>query len=487
MKTDTTAPNTPVSKLQLRTYNRNYRLRKSSRFAPKAALLAIAVVSWLALSPTSVAQCSYIWAAKSTILAAAGSDVGPSATLEGISLGIYIETFTQSGSFTLNNLQASYNGIAVPPHGAVELPQSPMNVGFTGIVPATASLGQTAKVTMALYDILGQYICGTTFTVEVGTYANPPIVVTAPGWDAQGAGIAIADINGNGTPDMILMTVDNPPGQNYFRYEIGWDLDENGKATWWENFPQVGGATFESQGGGMAITDLNGNGIPDIVFMTIDHPGNKANAFHYTVCWDVDQTGNPAWCQPMAPVGGLGWDDQGGGIAFTQLDSDPRPEMVLMGIDHPGGKNNSFWYTIGWNVNSNGVPTHWSPVVQVDGVGWEAQGGGLTFVQLDGDPRPEMVLMAIDPSGTYRYKVGWNIGADGLARSWSSGTEALIDPPLGNGLPSQGGGVAFANLEGNSSLDMILMALEHPESGNNQFHYRVRFNVDASNVLTDWP
>jgi hypothetical protein len=231
--------------------------------------------------------------------------------------------------------------------------------------------------------------------------------------------------------------------------------------------------------------------------MTIDHPGNKANSFHYTICWDLDQNGNPVWCQAGFQVGGLGWSNQGGGIAFAQLDKDPRPEIVLMGIDHPGGQNTSFWYIIGWNVSANGVTTSWSPVIHVDGVGWDAYAGGLTFAQLDGNSRPEMILMAVDKqldvlgdwfAGSYRYKIGWHVGPDGKAEWWSSGTMASIDAPCFGGPEVQGAGVAFAQLNGSDHPDpeMILMTLQHWKGHPNWFDYRVRFDVNAGTVMNNW-
>ncbi len=55
-----------------------------------------------------------------------------------------------------------------------------------------------------------------------------PNVVTYPGAgaDGYGAGIALGFLNGNSTPDMILMAYDNTPGNstNTFRYYVGYDL-----------------------------------------------------------------------------------------------------------------------------------------------------------------------------------------------------------------------------------------------------------------------
>lgn len=40
--------------------------------------------------------------------------------------------------------------------------------------------------------------------------------VSGLGFDNEGGGVAISDINGNGKPDMILMGVDAPRGVNSF-------------------------------------------------------------------------------------------------------------------------------------------------------------------------------------------------------------------------------------------------------------------------------
>lgn len=107
-------------------------------------------------------------------------------------------------------------------------------------------------------------------------------------------------------------------------------------------------------------------------------------------------------------VDGVGWEGQGAGAAIANLDGDPRPELVLMAYDNPSGANN-FRVKIGWNLGTNGVAQRWDPGFSMtDGVGWEGQGAGIALANLDGDARPEMVLMAYDnPSGanSFRYVV----------------------------------------------------------------------------------
>ncbi|MFD3929578.1 hypothetical protein, partial [Streptomyces sp. NPDC058614] len=55
-----------------------------------------------------------------------------------------------------------------------------------------------------------------------------------PDWfsqDNQGAGVAVADLNGNNKLDLVVFMVDNPPGQNRGLYRVGHDLDEQGNIT----------------------------------------------------------------------------------------------------------------------------------------------------------------------------------------------------------------------------------------------------------------
>jgi hypothetical protein len=147
----------------------NSLVQNLASIAPKAAPLAIVVIGLFAASPMAFAQsCSFTWT-HSTVIANPGASIpGPAGTINGISTGVYIETFTESGNFTLQNVSVGYNGTGVPATATVGLPQSPFNVSLTATVPPSATAGETAQVTFTLYDILGQEICTSTVTVVVG-------------------------------------------------------------------------------------------------------------------------------------------------------------------------------------------------------------------------------------------------------------------------------------------------------------------------------
>src|SRR5439155_13428086 len=42
-------------------------------------------------------------------------------------------------------------------------------------------------------------------------------------WFNQGAGVAVADLDGNGRPELLVFQIDNPPGENAGYYRVGWN------------------------------------------------------------------------------------------------------------------------------------------------------------------------------------------------------------------------------------------------------------------------
>jgi hypothetical protein len=138
--------------------------------------------------------------------------------------------------------------------------------------------------------------------------------------------------------------------------------------------------------------------------------------------------------------------------------------MVLVAYDNPEGPN-SFRYKIGWNLDETGRTAHWSSVIPVPGLGSEGCGAGVTFANVDGNPRPEMILMAYDDPGgpnTFRYRVGWNISESGEALMWSDG-ETI--PGVGN--EAQGADVFAFNFDQRNSLpELFLMAYDNPDGPN---------------------
>ena len=292
---------------------------------------------------------------------------------------------------------------------------------------------------------------------------------TAPGvgWSAQGAGVALQDINDNGTPELVMLGYDNPHGANSFRYRIGWDIQPTGAVNGWSSTNITSGVGWEGQGAGIAFANLDANPRPEMVLMAVDNP-QGANSLRYRVGWNVSTSGQTANWTGFT-VGGLGWESDGAGIAFTNLDNNPRPEMILMAYDDPD-KSNSYRYRIGWNVDSNGAASTWSNSYTVSGQGWAGEGAGIAMADLGKGPQPEMVLMAYnapDGSNGFRFKIGWDVQSNGHATSWT--TEDELE---GLGHIGHGADIAIGNIDADPEPETIFMALD-PYFNGNQFRYYV--------------
>src|SRR3954451_24026641 len=101
-------------------------------------------------------------------------------------------------------------------------------------------------------------------------------------WENQGAGIAVANLGGQ--QHLVVLMVDNGPGQNRGLYRIGRNLDAAGKVTgnWtpWTDVPDW--FPWDNQGADVAVADLGGTGGADLVVFTIDN-GPQQNRGLYRI------------------------------------------------------------------------------------------------------------------------------------------------------------------------------------------------------------
>jgi hypothetical protein len=136
------------------------------------------------------------------------------------------------------------------------------------------------------------------------------------------------------------------------------------------------GVGNDAHGAGLAVAQLDDNPRPDMILMAYDDPPG-ANVWRYRVGLNLDPVGTPAagW-SAYVEVPALGHEAQGAGIAIGQLDANPRPDMVLMAYDNPSHAN-SFEYRLGFNLDANGIAAFWGPVTRFPGVGSEGQGADV--------------------------------------------------------------------------------------------------------------
>jgi len=126
-----------------------------------------------------------------------------------------------------------------------------------------------------------------------------PIRVMAPngesGWfgnENQGGGIAAADMDGNGVPDLMVFHIDNPDGSNAGYYRIGWNPDNAGQIhSWTEQYPIPVWWGNDNAFGGLDVADIDANGFPEVIAFHIDHPSG-GNQGYYRIEWDIQGDGS---------------------------------------------------------------------------------------------------------------------------------------------------------------------------------------------------
>jgi hypothetical protein len=229
-----------------------------------------------------------------------------------------------------------------------------------------------------------------------------------PDWfsaDTQGAGLALADLDGSGRPDLIVLMVDNGAQLNRGVYRIGHDLDPDGNVTkGWTEWHDVPWFSWENQGAGIAVADLSGNGTPDVVVMTVDN-GLQQNRGIYRVGRDLGADGNAigGWSDWRDMPGWFSWENQGGGVAVADTTGNGHPDIVVFGIDNPPQQNQAF-FRIAFDVDADGVPAGalagdpqagWSSLLGVNNwFSWENQGAGIAVLPLGGTP--QLLVLAAD-------------------------------------------------------------------------------------------
>ncbi len=303
-------------------------------------------------------------------------------------------------------------------------------------------------------------------------------------WENQGGDIILAKLNSNAILDGIFMAIDNPIFRNQFYYTIGWDLSSAGTFASWAPilglFGPFDAGGDESQGGGVAVADIDRNGVMDALFMNVDNPGGENN-YRYRIAFNIVTSGSQkgqfaSWSGILGYVGAGADETQGGGVAFGDIDRNGIQDAVFMVVNNPGG-GNDFRYRVAWNIGTDGTFSAWSGVKGYVGApGEESQGGGARIVDWDGDGSLDLIFVFLDnPPGenSYRFMMGSGLSTAGdVTGGWSQvwGYEKVP------GQENQGGGVAVGDIDRDGRLDLMFAAVDNPIGANN-IRFRTRFGI----------
>ncbi|MFC5949932.1 galactose oxidase-like domain-containing protein [Pseudonocardia lutea] len=272
-----------------------------------------------------------------------------------------------------------------------------------------------------------------------------------PDWFAgasAGAGVAVGDLARDGGRSLVVLMVDAPPGANAGWYRVGHGFDDEGRVSgpWgpWQPVPDWG--FWENQGAGIALADVGGTGALDLVVFAVDAPAGPNGGF-YRIGRDLDADGvvTGGWTGWTPVPDWPSWENAGADIAVADVDGDGRLDLVVLCVDAPEGQNRGLYRS--GPLGPDGVVTGWRGWAEVPAWwGWENQGAGVAVADLDGDGRPELVVLAVDnPAGENvgYVGVGWRLeegrSVDGWGpwerlpgwRFWENSDAALAVVPVG--------------------------------------------------------
>ncbi|MDT7579341.1 MAG: hypothetical protein QOK35_605 [Pseudonocardiales bacterium] len=217
-------------------------------------------------------------------------------------------------------------------------------------------------------------------------------------WENQGAAVAVADLDGNGTADLVVLTVDDPGGHNRGRDRGGRTLAADGAVpggwTAWAEIPDW--FSWANQGCGIAVVDRGAT--RDLVVLLVDDPGQQ-NRGVYRLGRDLRADGVVAggWTPWTDVPDWTFWDNAGAGIAVADL-GDGGADLVVFTVDDPVGQNRGL-YRIGHGLDAAGVVNRgWSDWEEVpDWFSWENQGAGVAVSTVGGVPTLTVLMVDAPP------------------------------------------------------------------------------------------
>jgi hypothetical protein len=287
----------------------------------------------------------------------------------------------------------------------------------------------------------------------------------------------------------VVFHIDHPSDKNRGYYRIGRILDANGIAAggWSKQIEVPSEIAKDNQGTDIALTDLDRNGSPDLIVFHIGHKKDTNYGF-YQIGKNFDEKGIAPgnWSEPIQVPGSLGRQNQGAGIAVTDLNRSGYPDFIIFYIDSSKKGENRGYYRIGRDLNADGIiNSGWSEPIPVPGsFGTGNHCASITVADLDGNGRLDLIVFYIDPQEEKSlgyYRIGKHIDVNGIVTAGWSEPILVLDPFNSQ---NHGASIAIADLNRNGRPDLIVFHIEHPPKGENRGYYRVGKNLDAKGFAT---
>ena len=144
-----------------------------------------------------------------------------------------------------------------------------------------------------------------THLAQVAAFADRHLVVTKSS-DGHVTSSGVVPVDGDGRPELVLLTIETRPGQNAAFYRWA-RLAPDGTATDWAPWTQLPDWPFDENAGcGVAVGDLDGDGTPELLVLAVDAP-DRENAAHHSIGWRLDGRGRPTdgWTAPAPRTGAM--------------------------------------------------------------------------------------------------------------------------------------------------------------------------------------
>lgn len=238
---------------------------------------------------------------------------------------------------------------------------------------------------------------------------------------------------------------------------------------------QVSGLGHINQGAGVAIGDIDKNGRPDMILMGIDNPKGKNN-FWYKVLYDIDENGYYSKESSILSISAEGWENSGGDIALCDLNNNGILDMVLLCTDKPTTAGRAYrWYYVAYDLKPDGHYNSLSSLNTLDELGFFYDGAGIDICDINKNGTPDLLMMVYDaPEGENSFR--YQIAFDLQSNGNYLSLSPVYEVP-GLGHDGDGAGVAVGDIDNNGTLDILFMALDAP-SGKDKFVYEILPDID---------